>query len=566
MTRKGCSTSSRFLALCLVILQITTGCSHLTKQDLSSSGDYKPSLVEHYSGDSLQAIEKFPRKENGGFVTSVEKLWLNLINKTPDMGDAIDVSADLSDRTTLSVSKETKSYFYKESEDGYYPAEHEAILLHILSGYTFAAEGMRKEATIEARKAAFYLQNEYGSTAPFDDPALRLWLGSLWLYCGEWQHARVDFRVAASLSKNYSYLKDIADRDVPPKSVSLVLAGSGPQIYWTPALKADVLAGMQKITFKTNYSREKFFLDTSEGHRRGTVSEGIPTITWYDRHQERDHAIRKILQQSRYTVEATGAATLAATTKAVGTALAISIVATGIVGGLAALYYTISYLEDGAVYLALAIGGAGIGIGKKVYNRSSETAQKIIDAGMSPIDFYRYVRFLPDFVHLAVSDESISDVRLKTNAGRSVAPLYALNGPGDKTRVNVFYVSGGYFDPGKAAAPSNYVLKTKQSQEWILAEDTMNFEQAYKFCEKLSVFSGNNFRIPTNVELKLAISQSFGDQNLAQRFDAADTVWTKAPYVDSFLSCQHFDTAAKIERLDTPCEMKRTALCGDFGR
>lgn len=566
MTRKGCSTSSRFLALCLVILQITTGCSHLTKQDLSSSGDYKPSLVEHYSGDSLQAIEKFPRKENGGFVTSVEKLWLNLINKTPDMGDAIDVSADLSERTTLSVSKETRSYFYKESEDGYYPAEHEAILLHILSGYTFAAEGKRKEATIEARKAAFYLQNEYGSTAPFDDPALRLWLGSLWLYCGEWQHARVDFRVAASLSKTYSYLKDIADRDIPPKSVSLVLAGSGPQIYWTPALKTDVLAGMQKITFKTNYSRENFSHFTADGNRIGMVSAGIPTITWYDRHQERDHVIRKILQQSRYTVEATGAATLAATTKAVGTALAISIAATGVVGGLAALYYTISYLDEGAVYLAIVIAGAGVGVGKKVYNRSSESAQRIIDAGMSPVNFYRYVRFLPDFVHLTVNDEDITEVRIKTEAGRSFAPLYALDSPGDKTRVNVFYVPGGYYDPGKAVAPSNYVLKAKQSTEWIFADDTMNFEQAYKFCEKQSVLSGKNFRIPTKVELKLAISRSFGDPNLAERFDAAATVWTKAPYVDTFSSCQHFDAAANTELLDTPCKKKRTTLCGDFGR
>jgi len=556
---------NRYVALGLVFLQIISGCSHLTKQDLSTSEDYKPTLKSHYSGETQLAVQQFPGKESGGFVTSVEKLWLNLINKTPDMGDATKVGAALAERTTLSISNEAKSYFYKETEDGYFPAEHEAILLHILSGFTFAAEGKRQEATIEARKAAFYLQNEYGAKVPFDDPALRLWLGTLWLYCGEWQHARVDFRVAAALSEKYSYLKKIADRETPPASVSLVLAGSGPQIYWTPTLKVDVLSGMQNLQFKTNYSHETFSLVSAAGQKSYRISEGISTLPWYDRHQERDHAIRKVLHQSRYTVEATGAATLAATTKAVGTALAVSIGAAGIAGGIAILYYTASYLNEVAGYLAIIVGGGGVIFGTQVYKSSSKTAKEILEEGLSPVDYYRYVRFLPDFVHLAVGDEREGPFSVKNQSGRSFDPLYVLNSPDQKTSVNVFYVPGGYYDPSKSKPSAQYVLKTRESAGWILAEEKLTFERAYRFCEKQAVQTGKKYRVPTASELKLAASKSFGNPQISARVAAVDTLWTKAPFIDSFTVCQHLESKTKTEFRNTSCSEKHMTICGDLG-
>ena len=566
MIRKGTSSSTRLLASSLILAQIVSGCSHLTRQDLSTSEDYAPSLKSHYNGETQLSVLKLPEKESGGFVSSVEKLWLNLINKTPDLGDAKEVGSALSERTTLSISREAKSYFYKESEDGYFPAEHEAILLHILSGFTFAAQGKRREATIEARKAAFYLQNEYGSETPFDDPALRLWLGSLWLYCGEWQHARVDFRVAASLSEKYAYLKNIADSDTPPKSVSLVLAGSGPQIYWAPSMKADVVSGLQSVKFKSNYVSEGLSLISSDGKTRNVVPSGLPTISWYDRHQERDHVIRKVLQQSRYTVEATGAATLAATTQAAGTALAIAIGATGIAGGVAILVYTADALNDLAAYLAILVGASGVFLGKEVYQGSSKAAKRILEAGLSPVSFYRYVRFLPDYVHLAVGTDVGEGASLKTNAGRSFTPLYILKSPDEKTTLNMFYVQGGFYEPVKTNASAEHVIQIKDSNGWILSDGKMSFEEAYRFCEKQAIRTNKDYRLPTNAELKLADSKIFGgDQMITDRVIAAESVWTKTPFINSFTECNHFDTRAKTDHLRSPCNEKRIALCGELG-
>lgn len=559
----------------LTVAQVFSGCSHLTKDNLASNSDYKPAVRAHFLSRHDEAIRQLPEKEEGGFVTSVEKLWLNLINRTPDLGAAVKTGATLEDRTTLRVSREAKSYFYQEAEDGYFPAEHEAILLHILTGFTFAVEGRRDEATIEARKAAFYLQNEFASTNSFDSPALRLWLGTLWLYCGDWQQARVDFRVAAGLAREYEYLKEIADAEQPPASVALVLAGSGPQLVWTPAMNGKVIGGLQKVTFASYYQPDSFRFVPKNPNSSAIpvlVGKGISTASWYERHQERDHVIRQALDQSRYMVEAAGTVSAAGVTQIAGTALAIALISLGIVGGVGILYYVTvaggQAAAEGGAYLALFVAGAGIIGAKKVYGATTESARKIIDRGMSPVEHYRFVRFLPDYIHLAVGKRSNEPLQFFSANGRKFEPLYELRSPDKKTDIKLFYIPGGVYKDtvsDHVSAKVKDASTSKTGAGWVFSANEVTFETAYRYCERQAVRTGKKFRLPTESELRLAISKAFGKDRLAKEFSSYETLWTKAAYVDSFTTCQHFDVATSMQINNSPCSVKRRVICGELG-
>ena len=47
---------------------------------------------------------------------------------------------------------------YKETEDGYFPAEHELIVFHLVTALAFIQKSRCADALVEARRAGRYLE------------------------------------------------------------------------------------------------------------------------------------------------------------------------------------------------------------------------------------------------------------------------------------------------------------------------------------------------------------------------------------------------------------------------
>ena len=202
-----CLGLPRVLLVLVLAASQLGGCATWTARDMMQKKDYAPVRAAHAAGKPERALANYPEKEVGGFITTVEKGWLHLLAGSENIDELRAISNDLEARQTLRISEATTSFFYKETEEGYYPAEHEAIALHLILSTQYARLGKREQARIEVARASRYLEQQYGPNRIFDDPFLRLWSAALWTYCGEWGHAQVDLRVAAKLAPDWRELR-----------------------------------------------------------------------------------------------------------------------------------------------------------------------------------------------------------------------------------------------------------------------------------------------------------------------------------------------------------------------
>lgn len=149
--------------------------------------EYQDAQAAFKGAEPSRALEYFPQKEQHDFVTSIEKAWLGLWAGDNKSEDLLEQAKTLDERKFTSVSREAEYFFYSESEDGYIPAEHEIIGMHLISSMYFMETAQWSKARVEAKKAVFYLQNYFPEhQSHFDDPALRIWLAGIWAALGEW--------------------------------------------------------------------------------------------------------------------------------------------------------------------------------------------------------------------------------------------------------------------------------------------------------------------------------------------------------------------------------------------
>lgn len=470
------------LFILLSLLPWAPGCTTLTQSDLAKRDEYALTMSSLAAGELDQARLAFPKKEAGGFITSLEKGWLAVLDGKPDTEPLLPIGRNLESRKTLSARKEAKSFFYKEAEDGYYPAEHEAIALHLVTGFAFAEQGKWPEAKVEARKAAFYLQNDFGSEPGFDDPALRMWLAALWAATGEWQSARVDFRAMAGMGKEYAWAKTFADAEAPPAELAVVFAGPGPDVGWNPHDGND----LDHIVFIPGTDVPK--LETAAGAAPHFAS----AAAWYARHQERDRAIRDVLKTSRYMAEGVLPATAAGVTATAGVAAGTTIVAGGIALGagvaVGGIYVAVTYLTgDLAGYVALfSLAGGYLIIDKSVdvagdvIDKSSDAAGDMLDEGFNPTNSYRYVRFLPDHVGIASADVKGRQPFATLKGGATAVKAYFV--PGTGRLLNVLALDASY---------------RENDREWVLLPRKTSRDDAEAACGKLPEARKLRFRLPT---------------------------------------------------------------------
>jgi hypothetical protein len=369
-----------------------------TSSQVIRDSEYKFSEAAFKSGAPEKALEEFPKKEQGGFVTSIEKSWLGLWADKNDQEDLLKQARTLDERKYTSLSRETGYFFFNESEEGYIPAEHEVIVMHLISAMYFMRAQDWDKARVETKKASYFVETIFSAKQKhFDDPAIRLWLASLWAVLGEWNESQVDLRRAYEMTKDKN-IQALIDLKSAPKDLSIIFQGSGPFVTWT---FGNPLPGFNqnpdKITYKINY----------------------PTLPWYERHQERNTIIRDKIANSNYMSQYYGVLLSKGSEKTLGFVAANTVrlaglaIGTAIVGGgIYLLAVTGAGSASSSSDLVGSIIGVGIAAGGTVWEQGSKLAEssdisvKANEArNKEDLKTYRFVRFLPSWISL--EDKSV---------------------------------------------------------------------------------------------------------------------------------------------------------------
>lgn len=412
--------------LCLALFSV--GCA--SNSSLIRDREYNESMALARQGLYKQSLDAFPKKEAGGFVTTVEKNYLGFWQGQASAKELEDQVNFFEKRKFISVSSEAKYFFFQEDEDGYVPAEHEVIVMHLLAAMIESQLGHIDDAKVEARRAGYFLQGFFNENQPhFDSPGLRLWLATIWAALGEWNEAQVDLRRAAEQTNDKGLLS-LASQTRPPERLNLIFSGVGPSLNWS------------KHSFEPRFVAEPSPFD-SEGKFNLTTSTSrvFSSHDWYVRHAERNSAIRDILMKSRYMSQfigiesktfsqRAGSKILTGGIKAVGVGLGLAIAGAGIY----ILANSVGGGTDKAAELALA---AGIGVGSYVWSQSDRIDNRLqeeIDSSeresFADLRTYRFVRFLPDHV---IFNWQAKDVHIP------LATTIKLKGPDSKTEAQFIH-------------------------------------------------------------------------------------------------------------------------------
>lgn len=376
--------------LLLPILFVLFSCA---SQSLIKDSDYSNSLALYRQSEFQKSLDEFPQKEENGFITSTEKAWLRLWNKTYDNSLLETQIKSLDQRKYTSLSSEAEYFFFNESEDGYLPSEHEIIVLHLINSMIYLKKNKLEDAEVEARRAGFFLQNVFDQDQPhFDDPGLRIWLAAIWMSLGKWGEAQVDLRKIYELTKNKSILK-LSERNFPPPVFKLVFKGSGPELTWKESsYSPDILVPNYNTKNEIQFS----------------------TQNWYNRHIKRNTVIRDTVLKSNYMSQYLGIKlnahskraagfSMGTTIKVVGIALGVGIIG----GGLYALSMSsavgsaesVGYIFAGGAVVASYFWKEGDHLIDDVNKDAANYEQRQFEKNR----MYRLVRFLPNQISAELS-------------------------------------------------------------------------------------------------------------------------------------------------------------------
>lgn len=370
--------------------------------------DYLPSLRRFSQGDPDGALAKFPKGERDTFITNMEKAYLSLVQGRPEIASLEKYEDKIESRLRYKVSGELKSFFYAETPEEYYASEHEIIWLHLLLSWGYSLRREYEDACVEARKAAHLLTYTWSEEGHFDDPMLRVFLSGLWTMCGSWEDAAVDLRAAVMMDESLEWAAKLAERERPPRHLIMILGGTGPEIGWNPEFEViNPLRGMRHLRFIFYGKKSPITVGDNEG-RRIAAHLSPDASNWYDRHLLRNHEIRELILDSRYgnrifakTAEGAGKISTGA---AAGVGLGAASVGTG---GVLAYLGGKAGSED-LVKLGIVVAAAGVYQGYKIIKRTVRDAVHEMGMDIDPSERYRFVRFLPEYVWTAWSDDTLS--------------------------------------------------------------------------------------------------------------------------------------------------------------
>ncbi len=398
-------------------LLINCGTTLLTKQD------YRFTRTALEKKDFETAVKLFPAEEKNGFITSMEKAYLKLIQGKPEIDELIRYAEKIEKRVRFSASREIKTFFYVETPEGYYASEHEIIWLHMLLSWGYSLRGEYDKAYVEAKVSSDLLSNNWSAEGRFDDPLLRIILGGLWTLCGHWEEAQVDFRVAHQLDPKLTWALRLSELSEAPKDFVLVLGGTGPEPEWNPELELNPLRGFRSLDFKTNSAKSRLTVMDANG-RIQEMQITPDSSNWYKRHLIRDNEIQDLIKDSIYgqTIALTAVKEGGRSVLGVTAGVLVGIGGTAIGAGL--IYIDVKGGGSGklaAVGIAVMIAGIkkGYEIGEEAIDESIRNTKKSLDISNE----YRFVRFLPEYAWVIYSLQKLKAPLKIVNQNKTLSEI-----------------------------------------------------------------------------------------------------------------------------------------------
>jgi len=393
------------LFLCVSLFEVACA-SHRVIRDR----EYESSVNAYRAGDTDTALRKFPHGEKGGMITSLEQGWLSLWGEHWDPEPLQKQAHSFDSRKYISLSREAGYFLFQEAEEGYIPAEHEVVLLHLVSATEYLQLGKQEDALVELRQAGYVLDHFW------DDSALRLWLGSLWAAAGQWNEAQVDFRRANQLSPNRELAKLAEGPPVP--TLALHFYGVAPVMVWNE--------GSYTPAFK----------------REPSEPDDLPmrasTLPWFERHSERNTELRDVLVKSNFMAQYLGGKALTGTERGMNKAATWSIkglaIAVGVAVTAAVLYVLAeSHANVGGEGLGYLLAG-GLGASAAIWKASDQlddSLERSLRAEdhekQEDLKIYRVARFLPGWVAVSFDDGGVAIARKVALPKHGVSSVVMVN-------------------------------------------------------------------------------------------------------------------------------------------
>lgn len=275
---------SRYTGLIAVLLFFSFCAQLNAKPSLCSKTDYDISRELMENGDIRGALSALPEKKNS-FISVMEKTYLELCSGGNDIGELQKYASTIDNQVRFKVSRSLKSSFYLETPEEYYASEHEIIWMHFLLAWGYCKKKDFENAQVEAKKASYLIQGKWSDEGAFDDPFLRIMMGTIWTMCGNWDEARVDFRKAAELDSSLQWCSELSAMENTPPRMYVVLSGSGYEPVWNTA--------NNNIQFHSVSNRSPLVI--SNGNSAKPMYASPDSIPCYYRHINRDNLYNDII-------------------------------------------------------------------------------------------------------------------------------------------------------------------------------------------------------------------------------------------------------------------------------
>lgn len=420
----------------LLLALLLSACSHT---QLLSKQDYQKSQIQFVQNNVDDAALSFPRQaESGNFITTVEKTYLNLIQGKAQIKALQQQVEILEDRVRFHVSREAKSFFYLQTPEDYYAAEHEVIWMHLLLSWGYSLQGKYEQGCVEARIASSLLSLPWSPQGHFDDPTLRLLLGGLWAMCGDWKEAQVDFRAAWYMDKRLDWVLELADRPAPPAHLLLVLGGPGPEVEWTPELTLNPLRSQRQVSFRLRGKKSSLRVTDAAGQslRMHLSPDASP---WYARHLERESELHELILDSAFGGKTAGSGAIAGGKIAAKTGLGLLVGIGGTALGAAIAHTGLQSNSEDLFRVGLVTIAASVAWGGEIISEGYHSSVKEFKQDVDPSQYYRYVRYLPEYLWCGWSEQGLElPLQIRSAAGEQIQLMQSLSA--DKPAVSIGFL------------------------------------------------------------------------------------------------------------------------------
>ena len=353
------------------------------------------------------ALHNYPSGERNSFIVAMEKTYLNLISGKYDISALFKYRKIIDNQIKYQISREAKSFFYLHTPEGYYASEHEIIMMHILLSWGFSGQKKYEEAEVEARKAAVLFSKDLNDKGKFDDPLLRIMLAYVWTLCGNWDDAQVDFRAAYKLNNSLLWAKKLSEMKKQPENLFFVFGGPGVEPVWDKKVKDEVITGMKGLRFESKTKRSELMIyDTY--HKNIPLFITTDSSAWYKRHIERNNSIREFVQDIHYGKKIAAHGTLSILQIIGAVSLGIVIITAGFASGALIAYIGLTGGSVELVGLSIVPVIFGFKLGVGIVSERYDAARRSYYKNVDPSNYYRFVRFLPEYMWVGWSDEKLN--------------------------------------------------------------------------------------------------------------------------------------------------------------